>query len=115
MRSSLIGFVGSTTILFFNRSRFSVTNCLSVSSHTAKTTVPAVEIAWLTGAAVASGPSSLANAAAFDVVYVPELTPFIAEARARGLRTVTGNAMFLAQAAATFERWFGFAPKDTPV
>jgi shikimate dehydrogenase len=53
-------------------------------------------------------------AAAFDVVYVPEETPFILEARARGLRTVTGTAMFLAQAAATFERWFGFAPKDQP-
>jgi len=52
-----------------------------------------------------------APAAAFDVVYVPEETPFILEARARGLRTVTGAAMFLAQAAATFERWFGFAPK----
>jgi shikimate dehydrogenase len=51
-------------------------------------------------------------AAAFDVVYVPEATPFILEARARGLRTVTGTAMFVAQAAATFERWFGFAPKD---
>ena len=50
-------------------------------------------------------------AAAFDVVYVPEETLFVQQARARGLRTVTGTAMFVAQAAATFERWFGFAPK----
>ena len=51
-----------------------------------------------------------AGAAAFDLVYTPEQTPFLIDARARGLRTVTGTAMFLAQAAATFERWFGFAP-----
>lgn len=56
-------------------------------------------------------PDAAPPAAAFDLVYVPEQTPFIIEARARGLRTVTGRAMFVAQAAATFERWFGFAPK----
>jgi shikimate dehydrogenase len=48
--------------------------------------------------------------AVFDLVYVPEQTPFLVDARARGLRTVTGTTMFLAQAAATFERWFGIAP-----
>ncbi len=48
---------------------------------------------------------------AFDLVYVPEDTPFLIEARARGMRTVPGTAMFVAQAAATFERWFGFAPR----
>jgi shikimate dehydrogenase len=51
------------------------------------------------------------DAAAFDLVYVPEETPFLTEARGRGMRTVTGTAMFVAQAAATFERWFGFAPR----
>ena len=51
-----------------------------------------------------------AGAAAFDLVYTPEWTPFLDEARTRGLVTVTGTAMFVAQAAATFERWFGFAP-----
>jgi shikimate dehydrogenase len=50
------------------------------------------------------------GATAFDLVYVPEHTPFLIDAQARGLRTVPGTAMFLAQAAATFERWFGFAP-----
>lgn len=53
-----------------------------------------------------------AGAAAFDLVYTPEQTPFLIEAHVRGLRTVAGTAMFLAQAAATFERWFGFAPKE---
>ncbi len=51
-----------------------------------------------------------ASAAAFDLVYVPEQTPFVLDARARGMRTITGTAMFLAQAAATFERWFGTRP-----
>ncbi len=55
------------------------------------------------------------GAAAFDLVYVPEETPFLIDARARGLRTVPGTAMFLAQAAATFEKWFGFAPKESTV
>jgi shikimate dehydrogenase len=50
------------------------------------------------------------DAAAFDLVYVPEDTSFLLDARARGMRTVTGTAMFVAQAAATFERWFGLWP-----
>jgi shikimate dehydrogenase len=50
------------------------------------------------------------GASAFDLVYVPEETVFLNDARARGLRTVTGTAMFLEQAAATFEKWFGVAP-----
>jgi shikimate dehydrogenase len=56
-----------------------------------------------------------AGAAAFDLVYTPEDTPFLRDALARGLRTVPGTAMFHAQAVATFERWFGFAPKETSV
>ena len=54
--------------------------------------------------------NAAAGAAAFDLVYVPEQTVFLRDARARGLRTVPGSAMFLAQAIATFEIWFGFAP-----
>jgi shikimate dehydrogenase len=53
------------------------------------------------------------GAAAFDLVYTPEETPFLIDARARGLRTVPGTAMFLAQAAATFNLWFGVAPRET--
>ncbi|BDE07852.1 shikimate dehydrogenase (NADP(+)) [Vulcanimicrobium alpinum] len=55
------------------------------------------------------------NATAFDLIYTPERTPFLNDASARGMRTVTGTAMFLAQGAATFARWFGFAPKELPV
>jgi shikimate dehydrogenase len=50
------------------------------------------------------------DATAFDLVYVPEETPFLIDARARGLRAVPGTAMFLAQAVATFEKWFGVTP-----
>jgi shikimate dehydrogenase len=52
------------------------------------------------------------GAAAFDLVYVPEETPFLIDARKRGLRAVPGTAMFLAQAAATFEKWFGVVPNS---
>ena len=55
-----------------------------------------------------------AGAAAFDLVYTPESTPFLIDARARGLLAIPGTAMFLAQAGATFECWFGFAPKGLP-
>jgi shikimate 5-dehydrogenase len=51
------------------------------------------------------------DAAAFDLVYVPAETPFLLDARARGMRTVPGTAMFVAQAVATWERWFGSAPR----
>jgi len=54
------------------------------------------------------------GAVAFDLVYVPAETPFLRDARARGLRTVGGTAMFVAQAAATFERWFGIRPPLEP-
>ena len=50
------------------------------------------------------------DAVAFDLVYTPALTPFLLDAAARGMRTVQGTAMFYAQAAATFARWFGVQP-----
>ena len=40
-----------------------------------------------------------------DTVYAPRVTPLLAEARARGARTVDGWAMFLKQARRQFERW----------
>ena len=48
-----------------------------------------------------------AGAVAFDVVYTPPVTPFLRDATDRGMLAVGGEAMFLAQAAATFARWFG--------
>lgn len=49
-----------------------------------------------------------------DAVYVPLETPFLAAARARGLRTVDGLGWLLHQAVPGFERWFGVRPEVTP-
>lgn len=45
-----------------------------------------------------------------DLVYNPLETAFLAEARARGCRTIDGLGMLLHQAAPGFERWFGHRP-----
>jgi shikimate dehydrogenase len=68
---------------------------------------------------VGSGPLDLdlaslsSDAVAADIVYVPLETPFLARARARGLRTVDGLGMLLHQAVPGFERWFGVRPEVT--
>lgn len=49
-----------------------------------------------------------------DIVYVPLLTPLLADARAIGLRTVDGLGMLLHQAVPGFEAWFGVRPEVTP-
>jgi shikimate dehydrogenase len=51
-----------------------------------------------------------ASAVVTDIVYQPLVTPFLAAAAARGLRTVDGLGMLLHQAAPGFEAWFGVAP-----
>jgi shikimate dehydrogenase len=48
-----------------------------------------------------------------DLVYVPLVTPFLAAARDRGLKTVDGLGMLLHQAVPGFERWFGRRPEVT--
>ena len=55
-----------------------------------------------------------ADALVTDIVYVPLETPFLAAARACGLRTVDGLGMLLHQAVPGFERWFGVQPEVTP-
>lgn len=50
------------------------------------------------------------DALATDLVYTPLMTPFLAEAKARGCRIVDGLGMLLHQAAPGFERWFGQRP-----
>ncbi|WP_156680593.1 shikimate dehydrogenase [Sphingomonas profundi] len=45
----------------------------------------------------------------YDIVYAPLETPLLAEARARGLRTIDGLEMLIGQAAAAFARFFGAA------
>jgi shikimate dehydrogenase len=46
-----------------------------------------------------------------DIVYVPLETPFLRNARERGLATVDGLGMLLHQAVPGFERWFGVRPQ----
>jgi shikimate dehydrogenase len=49
-----------------------------------------------------------------DAVYVPLVTPLLAAARARGLRTADGLDMLLHQAVRGFTLWFGVQPEVTP-
>ena len=49
-----------------------------------------------------------------DIVYVPLMTPLLAEAAAHGLKTVDGLGMLLHQAVPGFEAWFGVRPTVTP-
>ena len=53
------------------------------------------------------------DAVVADIVYVPLETPLLAQARARGHRTVDGLGMLLHQAVPGFERWFGVRPEVT--
>lgn len=51
--------------------------------------------------------------AALDLVYAAASTPFVSDARARGVAAWDGTGMLVAQAAAAFERWTGrSAPVD---
>ena len=45
-----------------------------------------------------------------DMVYKPLVTPFLAQARALGRRTVDGLAMLIGQAAPSFEALYGRPP-----
>jgi len=49
-----------------------------------------------------------------DLVYAPLVTPLLANAREKGLRTADGLGMLLHQAVLAFERWFGVKPEVTP-
>jgi shikimate dehydrogenase len=48
-----------------------------------------------------------------DLVYVPLVTPLLAVAQARGLKTADGLGMLLHQAVRGFELWFGRRPQVT--
>jgi shikimate dehydrogenase len=49
-----------------------------------------------------------------DLIYTPLETPFLADARARGCRTVNGLGLLLNQARLAFKAWFGVMPDVTP-
>ena len=48
-----------------------------------------------------------------EIVYVPLITPLLAAAQARGLKTADGLGMLLHQAVRGFELWFGKRPQVT--
>jgi shikimate dehydrogenase len=48
-----------------------------------------------------------------ELVYVPLVTPLVAQARARGLRVADGIGMLLHQAVGGFQLWFGRRPDVT--
>ncbi|MCC6644929.1 MAG: shikimate dehydrogenase [Polyangiaceae bacterium] len=50
------------------------------------------------------------GAVALELGYGPKETPFLAAARARGLRADDGVGMLVRQGAIAFERWLGVAP-----
>ena len=49
-----------------------------------------------------------------DAIYIPQQTPLLALASARGHRTVGGLGMLLNQARPAFQAWFGVLPEITP-
>jgi shikimate dehydrogenase len=53
------------------------------------------------------------SAVVADLVYAPLVTPLLAAARSRGLRTADGLGMLLHQAVRGFELWFGQRPQVT--
>lgn len=46
-----------------------------------------------------------------DIVYVPRVTPLLAAAQQKGLKTVEGLGMLLHQARLGFAKWYGVDPK----
>ena len=48
-----------------------------------------------------------------DIVYVPLITPILAQAKAQGMRVADGLGMLLHQAVPGFEKWFGRRPEVT--
>jgi shikimate dehydrogenase len=51
-----------------------------------------------------------ASLVAFEMLYTPRVTPFLASARAAGCAVVEGWEMLLAQGARAFELWLGAEP-----
>lgn len=53
------------------------------------------------------------DAIVFDMVYQPRETPLLAEAKRRGLRTIDGLQMLIAQAQIAFGHFFKATPPRT--
>jgi 3-dehydroquinate dehydratase/shikimate dehydrogenase len=72
-----------------------IVNCTSIGMTPDSDSTP------MPADALPTGPS----ATVIDAVYTPARTRLLHEAHDRGCRTVSGTELFLAQAAAQFERW----------
>ncbi len=59
---------------------------------------------------IVSGKALLPGQTAYDIVYVPEQTLFLTEARKRGLKTVGGLDMLVHQGTESFKLWTGIEP-----
>jgi shikimate dehydrogenase len=55
-----------------------------------------------------------ASALVADIIYTPLETPFLADARKRGCRTINGLGMLLHQGRPAWKAWFGLEPEVTP-
>lgn len=53
------------------------------------------------------------SALAYDIIYTPLETPFLAAARRRGNRTINGLGMLIHQGPPAWKLWFGLAPAVT--
>ncbi len=53
------------------------------------------------------------DAAVYDLVYAPLVTPLLSDAARRGNRMIDGLGMLLHQAVPGFEKWFGLRPQVT--
>jgi shikimate dehydrogenase len=51
----------------------------------------------------------------YDLIYNPPETPFLAEARKRGLKAANGLGMLVRQGAISFELWTGLQPTVEPI
>jgi shikimate dehydrogenase len=49
----------------------------------------------------------------FDIIYRPRITQLLRDAKRAGCKIITGDCMFFAQAAKSFELWTGTRPKFT--
>jgi shikimate dehydrogenase len=55
-----------------------------------------------------------AGALVTDIVYIPLITPILAQAKEQGMHVADGLGMLLHQAVPGFEKWFGRRPDVTP-
>ena len=76
----------------------------------ATTLVNTTSLGMAGGAELPISLDAVRTALVTDLVYGAEPTPFVAEARRRGLVAVEGLGMLLHQAVPGFERWFGVRP-----